>query len=374
MGDEDVSSPLEALKAAEKARLLEQFERDWALAESLAAKYPNLFAIVPRSNAAAQPPTTNAASLEPQTNEQRAFDGSVAGLVHCYRTDDRSPYKTLKYRTRENYDNLLRRVSHDLGPQQIKNLDAECMEGWHRQWSADGKVAMGHSLIGMLRGLASFGSKVLKDPACRELRMTLHDIKAPPPQARKEQLTAEHAIAIRAKAHEMGVPSIALAQALQFELRLPQREVIGEWVPVSEVAPFSDVLWRHRKQNRKWIRGLKWNELDHNFVLRHPILSKKGKVPQFDLRQKWMVMEELRKTNRADLPASGPMIVAEYNGHPWMAVEFRRKWRQVANAAGMPKEVFNMDSRTKLRRSTDEEDESDPGLTDLDLLGAQSHQ
>ena len=42
-------------------------------------------------------------------------------------------------------------------------------------------------------------------------------------------------MAIVEKAHEMRRDSIALAQAIQFETGLSQKDVIGEWVPESEL-------------------------------------------------------------------------------------------------------------------------------------------
>jgi hypothetical protein len=50
--------------------------------------------------------------------------------------------------------------------------------------------------------------------------------------------------------------------------------------------------------------------------------------------------------NRALLPASGPIIINDVTGLPWSPNEYRRKWRLVATAAGVPKNVWNMDSRS----------------------------
>ena len=74
------------------------------------------------------------------------------------------------------------------------------------------------------------------------------------PEARVEQMTADYASAIRSKAHELGWNSIALAQAIQFELKLRPVDVIGEWVPLSEPGT-SDVTWG----DEKWLRGLRWS-------------------------------------------------------------------------------------------------------------------
>jgi len=71
-------------------------------------------------------------------------------------------------------------------------------------------------------------------------RTALSKMRFAMPQPRKERLTSAQANAIRAKAHEMGRPSIALAQAFQFELMLRQKDVIGEYVPIAE-AGISDL-------------------------------------------------------------------------------------------------------------------------------------
>ena len=45
------------------------------------------------------------------------------------------------------------------------------------------------------------------------------------------------------------------------------------------------------------------------------------------------------------MPAKGPIIDSELTGRPWAAPEFRRQWRKIARACGIPDAVFNMDSR-----------------------------
>lgn len=52
------------------------------------------------------------------------------------------------------------------------------------------------------------------------------------------------------------------------------------------------------------------------------------------------------EANRHLLPASGPLIINDVTGLPWTANEYRRKWRLVATKAGVPKNVWNMDSRS----------------------------
>src|SRR6266851_7782758 len=124
MSDEGAPNSLEARKAAEKARLLEQFERDWADAQRLAAKYPSLFAIsLEQNHARQQSEQTKVAadptSPEPPKNELQSFDGTVRGLINSYQSDPDSGYQKIRYRTRENYDNLLRRIERDIGAELV---------------------------------------------------------------------------------------------------------------------------------------------------------------------------------------------------------------------------------------------------------------
>jgi hypothetical protein len=54
-----------------------------------------------------------------------------------------------------------------------------------------------------------------------------------------------------AMANKRGSHSVALAQALQFEGKLPQKRVLGEWVPQTERG-LSDLFVR----DQKWLPGL----------------------------------------------------------------------------------------------------------------------
>jgi hypothetical protein len=111
--------------------------------------------------------------------------------------------------------------------------------------------------------------------------------------ARVERLTADMAIAIRELAHKKGLGSIALAQAIQFEGMLRQKDVIGEWVPASEPGP---ALATYRDQ--KWQRGLLWSEIDSDMILRH-ITSKRNKPIEIDLKLAPMVQEEFARIGQA---------------------------------------------------------------------------
>lgn len=273
------------------------------------------------------------------------FDGTIQGLIDAYQKDKDSPYRKLRYATRVYYDALCKRLIKDFGSYNVDEIKARELRRWHEGFEAEGHIPMGHSCVGMLRTILTFGSTILEDDRCKLLRVTLHDMRFPMGKARTITLSAEQASAVRAKAHNCGRHSIALAQAIQFECMLRQKDVIGEWVPVSEPG-VSATIWG----NSKWMRGILWQEIDEALKLTH-VTSKRQKEIVVPLRQASMVMEELNLAfpgwggDRSNLPATGPVIVCENTGVPWIANEFRRIWRDIATDVGIPKGTRNMDSR-----------------------------
>lgn len=271
-----------------------------------------------------------------------AFDGTLGGLIRCYRSDPDSNYRKpgkLRYASRAHYDVMMGMLDREHGEQPLAEIKGRTVQRWYDAWSGAGKVSSAHTKIKMLRILLGFGTAFLEDEHCIRLSGVLSKMKFAMAKPRSERLTADQATAIRNKAHEMGRPSIALAQAFQFELMLRQKDVIGEWVPLAEPG-MSDKL---DGTGLKWLRGIRWEEIDQNMVLTH-ITSKRQKEIKVSLRNAPMVMEELQRQFK-ELPTSGPIIVSEFDALPWTGVEFRRWWRQVADACGIPKAVRNMDSR-----------------------------
>lgn len=268
-----------------------------------------------------------------------AYDGSLRGLISAYQTDVDSTYHKLRYHVRKNQDSLLKRIVAKHGTEALEGIKARTILAWHKDWSADGeKIAMGHAFVTMLRTLFSFGKTILENEQCKRLSDILGDMRFAASRPRTDRITSEQVILVRVEAHKKGLHSIALAQALQFELMFRQKDVIGEWVGLSEPGT-SEVV----HSGKKWLHGLRWSEIDENMTLRH-VTSKRGKPIEWNLHAAPMVMEELAFIGKRRAP-TGPMLICEYTQRPWSVSEFRRQWRLLANAAGIPKSVRNMDSR-----------------------------
>jgi hypothetical protein len=307
-------------------------------------------------------------------------------LIDSYRTDPDSDFLNLKYQVRIKHDGELARLIAAHGSIQLRDIQFRTLTAWYRDALADGKIAKARSLVSRLRELFRFGYLFLEDGDCHRLFEALRKLQLDMSPPRRVEMTADHARAICKTAREhFGWHSIALAQALQFELLLGQKDVIGEWVPVGEPGE-SDVV----RPGQKWLRGLRWSSIDKNLILRHRV-SSSGRRIEVDLRTAPMVLEELKllmaypRIPRSDrpiaeildeilralksptsdmlpsskvtaaapftlddligsLPHSGPLIVCDTNGMPWSTPEFRRKWRLVARKAGVPDNVTNRDS------------------------------
>ena len=250
-----------------------------------------------------------------------SFDGTLASLIGCYRSH--SAYSVCSFRTRKNYDLLCRQLEREHGGVLVQQIRKGELTRWHEEWSASG-TAGARSLIVMLRILVRFGGITFEDSDCQRIATVICNMNLNRAPTRNEHMTPEQAIAIRLTARRMGLHSIALTQAIQFECGLRQHQVIGEWVPENEPGE-SEVFDR----NQKWLPGLLWSEIA-------------------SLQRGPMVTDELARIGD-QLPRTGPVIVYEMTDLPYRSYNFSRTWRKVANVAGVPGTIWNMDSSRAAR-------------------------
>jgi hypothetical protein len=278
---------------------------------------------------------------------------TLFGLIQSYKSDEFSSFHKVRYETQRTYEKHLRHIAEQFGETLLTDVTARSFMAWHRTWSDASGIATARMRIAIIRAMLTYGAQLLEDKQdaelCARLGFIVSKIKFERPAARVEHLTAEQANAIRGIALQGAYPSLALAQAIQFDCSFRQKDVVGEWVPISDksISDVVDAAW-----GKKWGRGVRWEEVDAQFLLVHRT-SKKGKVIAIPLLECPMVVEELARIagvapaelKRDLFPARGPIVVSEYRGLPWKAYEYRRLWRKAARTAGVPDHVLNMDSR-----------------------------
>jgi hypothetical protein len=262
--------------------------------------------------------------------------GTIAWLVDLYQTDKDSPYRGIRPSTRPGYDRALAIVKHTVGERRLDAVTANDVRRWFKNWGragADGELAnprRAYWCVQMLRIAVKYG-KGLRYPACRDLSEILSETEFPSPKGRGQVMSGDQAAAIVAKAHALGWPSIARAVAVQFGCALRQKDVIGEWVKAPE--------------GEQWTSGLLWGEhVKADWRLEKPTSkSNFSEVAEFDLRLLPTVMAELGVV--APTSRIGPVVLDERTGRPYRQREFARRFREVARAAGVPDNIWNMDAR-----------------------------
>ena len=223
------------------------------------------------------------------------------------------------------------------------------------------RLRKAHGLISMVRRIVAYGVAA-ELSECPRLSTILKATEFEAPAPRREKLTLAHVEAFIAKAIEGGRLSLALGTALQFETTLRQRDVIGEWRPLPAGAAASGIVLG----GRRWTNGLTWADLSSDFEL-YKQTTKTGAIAAHDLKLCPLTMKMIALV-AADRRV-GPIIMDETAGRPYAEHAYAREWRAVAEKAGIPKGVWNMDARAG---GISEADDAGADLDDIRSAAAHS--
>ena len=274
------------------------------------------------------------------------YDGSFNSVFDLYETHEDSPLKTVKHNTRETYLFDIKALRETIGKRQLSMITGPDMKRWYREYRAPKKeggaerIRGAHSKMTMLRMTLGFGVFLGVDDAKRLVDI-LSETRFENSPPRESAATAEQVAAVRKAAHAAGRPSVALASAFMFECLLRQRDVIGEWRKDSSAVPAGALVDR----GQVWSTGIVWGQhINSVLILDKPTSkSRSRKRAVYDLTACPMVMEEI-----ALIPPGariGPLVICETTKRPWRRRHFQEAWRECARAAGVPDDVWCMDTR-----------------------------
>ncbi len=223
------------------------------------------------------------------------------------------------------------------------------------------RVRRAYGCIQILRVLLGYGIECgIAD--CRRLRSDMEGMRFPRNPPRDKTMPFEQAEAFVTEALKRNETGLALAQALQFECFLRQNDVIGTWRDESEDYPLQP--GEIRIGAKVW-RGLTWDRLrlGDDLLIR---TSKTGQPVTHAIDACALVVRCLR--SRAPAPTNGP-IVTRKDGLPFMdRRSYAKAWRQIATAVGLPKELWNMDTR-----ASGITEAAEAGVSDDDLAQSAAH-
>ncbi len=294
------------------------------------------------------------------------FDGTLVSLSRRYQTDEASPFNTnMKHNTRRTALSTLRLIEKAFGQRVLAHLKNEDFRRWYNEAKkpkdpgGPERIRRAYGIIKKLRELFAYG--IMDElPDCQRLHTVLSQARYSQPVRRRIAMQLAHVEAFATKAQEMGRLSLALATAIQFETALRQRDVIGEWMPITDGSEAAGIVIN----GRRWQNGLTWSDLAADLVIRKA-KTKTGAFAAHDLKLCPIVLDLLKHvpTDRR----VGPLIINEATGKPYAEWVFTREWRKVAKAAGVPDEVRNMDARAG---AITEGDEADADLDSLKTVAA----
>jgi hypothetical protein len=266
-----------------------------------------------------------AAGVEPIKNPD--LHGTVAWICREFERDPESPFHGLRKDTRLFYSRYIKALKPAAGHFHLADVNGRDVRGWHKDWIRDFGKRGAYACVQTLRRVVGYGCELRSRDAI-ELAQVLAKTEFSAPKRRQKRPTYEQVVAYRKAAHELGRPSIALAGALQFDLGLRQKDVIGEWADPSLPGV------------EGWDWGVTWTHINANFVLQKPTSKSNGtEIAEHDLRLYPDIMAELPPRG------VGPLVIDEHTGRPWSASHFRRQCAKVAKAAGWPAGLWNMDLR-----------------------------
>lgn len=270
----------------------------------------------------------------------RRYDGTLGTLAEMFASDEDSPYRACKWNTQRLYDQGVKIIKDTVGARAVRELIGADFQRWHRNWSkpvADGKPLRpfrAKHTMDLVRRVIAYGV-TCGYADCGRADHILSKMRFASPPARREMMTLDHVLALRSTAHAMGLPSVALATAFQFDLAMRQKDVIGEWLPIEDGASGGIVY-----KSTRWANGLTWADIGPDMILRKQHV-KTGLLVEYDLTLAPNVLAEIEIAGRR----IGPIIISEVTGDPYRNTKYAETFRKVAKAAGIPPSVWSMDAR-----------------------------
>lgn len=291
-----------------------------------------------------------------------AFDGSLKSLIQQYRRTPESSYHRLKHSTRVMYDESLDLLERSFTVKNIGKLTGLDFRRWYDKLKQPAphtekeiaeaaaeqralqrkpeRVRRAFKALQLVRIIVKFGV-VANIPECERLATALSNMEFSAPAARKARVTFEQTKAFCEKAIALGRISMAQAQALQFELTLRQIDVIGEWEPAEPDA--GGIVDR----GRRWSGGALWSHIDEDGVFEKQTTKQLSSETTHVAMHDTMAYPYLRQMLDLTPPEKriGPIVKDEASGLPYRHRHFCEIWREIADAVGIPKQVWNRDSR-----------------------------
>ena len=258
------------------------------------------------------------------------YDGTIGTLCDAFERHPQSPIREVKASTAGAYADSLKVIRATVAKRAVRAVAPIEVKGWYDRWRApvkEGKperVKRAHDAVSMLRQILHFG-EALGFEECGRLAGALSHIRFERSSRRESAMTVAHARAFietaLARGDDRGL-YMAIGVAAQFETMLRQIDVIGEY------------------RGETWSGAFTWENLPAG-VLRLRT-SKTAAWIVHDLTRAellWPLLQQVPQRQRV-----GAVVKGEH-GLPIRTRTYRKWFREIADLAGIPRGVWNMDAR-----------------------------
>jgi hypothetical protein len=297
-----------------------------------------------------------------ETPGLRPYDGSVYAACQIYQRHPLSPFHAVKSNTRRTYTDSLALIERTVGKRLIRNLTIFDVQHWHAQWRkpATGeereRIDRAHNAVSMFRTAINFCSKLKprsRYADCRALADDLRKVKFERGGGREAEMTYAHVAAFLRTADEIAargaIPPMralymSIGVAAQFELLLRQKDIIGE--RARSEADLTKAIRRGAASvpcpDGTWVGYFTWENIPGWRWRTRTSKSKYRAAADFDLTR-YAILYPLLERVPFD-QRTGAVVKGE-GSWPVQERSYRKWYRSIARAAGIPDDVWNMDTR-----------------------------
>lgn len=291
-----------------------------------------------------------------KVDNRPVYDGTVSSLIRCYQIDPKSPFHDTRYNTQRGYLSWMVPLDRMAGQRRISALTGADLRNWFRETRKPAKKGglprerLAKAIIQMFRILLAYGGSELGLDDCRNLAQLIDGMEfrkesaektiGQPTRAKKVVMTYLQAEAIVLKGIEVGTrrsQSVALATAAQFEFTISQIDAIGYWMPFQRIEATEGLIIRGGKV---WRPGLCFEDFESGILDLARLKTNHG--ASFDVME--YPLFQLALNAVPEDQRSGPLVTDE-NGDPVRYRVFYGLYRDIADAAGVPKDVWSARAR-----------------------------
>jgi len=298
------------------------------------------------------------------------YTGTMESACEWYERHPHSRFHTVKANTRGAYLDSLKIIRRTVGKRLIRNLTILDTQHWYNEWRKpvvtvheDGSTTVGaerikraHDAISMVKTVLRFNA-ALRRADCKQLLEDLENGSSltnfEKGGAREQEMNYAQVRAFIDTALDLQNRGVlpgrrglymAIGVAAQFELLLRQKDLIGErpetHADLEKARRRGAAVWPGG--DRPWAGYFTWENVAGWRWRMKTSKSKYRSAAEFDLTKYGLLFPLLEAVPYEE--RQGPIIKGD-DGFPVPESSYRKRFRLIARAAGIPDEVWLMDSR-----------------------------